>query len=79
MTEAQYKAEIERLRAENARLQALAASNIKVERRRDKEGRDWIGVKGIPGTGWGLSAEPRGWSVFLKEFDSIKAQIQALL
>ncbi len=52
-------------------LEAQSAVAIQVTSKEDKDGKTWIGVKGIPGTGWGLSAQSHGWKVFLERFDTV--------
>jgi hypothetical protein len=76
MTDQEYKAEIARLRAENESLKDAQTSTIKFESRLDAEGRTWVAVKGIPGTGWGFSAQPSGWTTFLSQFEKIKAGVE---
>jgi hypothetical protein len=78
-TELNYKAEIEKLRAENARLQSLTTSSVRIDKRIGKDGKTWISVKGIPGTGWGISAQPQGWQMFMDQFETIKPQVKNLL
>lgn len=79
MSESEMKAEVARLRAENARLQSLTTSSVRVDKRQGKDGKTWISVKGIPGTGWGISAQPSGWQMFMDQFEAIKPQVKALL
>lgn len=80
MSEQEYKAQIEKLRAENAKLMALSQARITVTKAPSKKtGVEYITVKGIPGTGWGLSAEARGWQAFIAQFDTIKAQVTPML
>lgn len=69
--------ELQALRLENARLKALSASTISVQASEGKDGKVWIAVKGIPGTGWGMSATAAGWEVFAKNWEAIKPQVEA--
>lgn len=79
MSESELKAEVARLRAENEKLAAVAQSAVRVDKRVGKDGKTWISVKGIPGTGWGISAQPQGWAAFLSQMPVISTQVKALL
>lgn len=77
MSESEYKAEIARLRAENESLLKASKSNVKVEKKLGKDGKTWISIKGIPGTGWGLSATAQGWAAFIPQANELLGQVRA--